>query len=210
MKYELERQEYEVVIERKHNKNTYIRVKEDGKIYITTNFLVSKTSLKKMLDENQDYLKKMIIRIEKQKEKENSFYYLGKKYDIILMNTSKIEIFDHCIYVKNKDILEKWYKKEMEVIFKNRLDYYCSIFEEKIPIPKLRIRKMKTRWGVCNKQTETITLNSELLKYDLEKIDYVVIHELSHFVYFDHSKNFWNIVRKYSPNYKQIRKSLKG
>ena len=69
---------------------------------------------------------------------------------------------------------------------------------------------MSTRWGVCNKKTKTITLNSELVKYNIDKLDYVIIHELSHFIYFNHSKSFWNQVGKYCPNYKQIRKDLKS
>ena len=73
----------------------------------------------------------------------------------------------------------------------------------------LKIRKMKTRWGVCNKKTKTITLNSELMKYSIDKLDYVIVHELSHFIYFDHSKNFWKQVEKYCPCYKKIRKELK-
>ena len=68
---------------------------------------------------------------------------------------------------------------------------------------------MSTRWGVCNRSNNTITLNSELIKYGLKQIDYVIIHELSHFIYFDHSKNFWLQVSKYCPNYKEVRKTLK-
>ena len=68
---------------------------------------------------------------------------------------------------------------------------------------------MKTRWGVCNRKNITVTLNLELIKYDLNKVDYVIVHELSHFVHFNHSKNFWNTVSKYCPKYKQIKKELK-
>lgn len=209
MKYELDQKKYEVVIERKNNKNTYIRVKDDYSIYVTTNLFVTKSQIKKILDENNTYLRNMFVKIEKKHEKEKEFYYLGNRYDIILMNIPNIEICENYIYVKSKEYLDKWYKKEMLRIFNERLDYYYSIFEESIPYPNLKIRKMKTRWGVCNKQNITVTLNSELIKYDLEKIDYVVVHELAHFVYFDHSKNFWDIVSKYIPNYKQIRKALK-
>lgn len=68
---------------------------------------------------------------------------------------------------------------------------------------------MKTRWGVCNRKDNSVTLNSELIRYEADKLDYVIIHELSHFVHFNHSKNFWNLVSKYCPNYKQARKDLK-
>ncbi len=67
---------------------------------------------------------------------------------------------------------------------------------------------MKTRWGVCNRASNTVTLNTNLIKYDISKLDYVIIHELSHFIHFNHSKAFWLTVSKYCPNYKIIRKEL--
>ena len=87
--------------------------------------------------------------------------------------------------------------------------YYYNMYEENIPLPSLRIRKMTTRWGVCNIKTHIITLNYNLYKYNLECLDYVVVHELSHLIHPNHSASFWNIVEKYCPNYKLIRKTLK-
>ena len=84
------------------------------------------------------------------------------------------------------------------------------MFIDEIPYPKLKIRTMKTRWGVCNRKDNSVTLNLELIKKDIKYLDYVIVHELSHFVYFDHSKNFWLEVCKYSPNYKELRKELRS
>ena len=69
---------------------------------------------------------------------------------------------------------------------------------------------MKTRWGVCNKRDDSVTLNAELFREPIECLDYVITHELSHFVHFDHSKEFWKLVEKYNPDYKKVRKYLKG
>ena len=80
---------------------------------------------------------------------------------------------------------------------------------EDIPVPNLKIRKMRTRWGVCNTKNHNVTLNYNLYKYDIECLDYVIIHELSHFIFPNHSKNFWQQVSKYCPNYKEIRRKLK-
>ena len=210
MKYRINNQEYEVVIERKNNKNTYIRVKEDMKIYVTTNYFVSKSHVKYLLDNNIDYLEKMLNKRMLQKQKEDSFYYLGNKYDIILVSSfNDIEIVEDKIYAKDMKSLKKWYKRQIINIFQNRLEFNYKRFEENIPYPNLKVRNMKTRWGVCNKKTRTITLNSNLMKYDITKLDYVIIHELSHFVYFDHSSNFWNLVAKYCKDYKKIRKELR-
>ena len=209
MKYIVEDQEYDVIVEKKNNKNTYIRVKDDLTIHITTNYLVTNKYIMKLLDNNYDYLKKNLERQKLKQEKSKLFYYLGQVYDIIIIDINKIEIIDHRIYVKSIDALNRWLKKETKRIFSERLAIIYNEFEEDIPYPNLRIRKMKTRWGVCNKQNKTITLNSELIKYSLDKLDYVIIHELSHFIHFNHSKSFWKLVSKYCPRYKEIRKELR-
>lgn len=79
---------------------------------------------------------------------------------------------------------------------------------EDLPEFTLRIRKMKTRWGVCNFTKKIITLNSELITKDISLIDYVIIHELCHFKHQNHSPLFWQEVEKYYPYYKKARKML--
>ena len=209
MKYIVEDNEYDVIITKKNNKNTYIRVKEDLKIYVTTNYFVTKNMIKDILDKNYDYLKKNIERMKLKQEKESEFYFLGDKYDIIIYDSSKVEVMDNRIYVKSMDALNRWLKKEMKRIYSERLALNYDRFEENIPYPNLRLRHMTTRWGVCNKKNITVTLNTELIKYNIRCLDYVIIHELSHLVYFNHSKDFWNLVSKYCPNYKEIKKELK-
>ena len=68
---------------------------------------------------------------------------------------------------------------------------------------------MKTRWGVCNVRDKIITLNTELLKRDIDLLDYVIIHEMCHFYEANHSVRFWQKVEKYYPNYKLARKRLR-
>ena len=55
----------------------------------------------------------------------------------------------------------------------------------------------------------SVTLNLELIRKDVKYLDYVIVHELSHLVYFNHSADFWALVGKYCKNYKQIRKEMK-
>ena len=100
-------------------------------------------------------------------------------------------------------------KDEIIRIFDERYVYVFNRFNENIKSPILKIRDMKTRWGVYNRLNHTITLNSRLIEFDIEKIDYVIIHELSHIIHFNHSKSFWNLVGKYCKNYKEIRKEMK-
>ena len=79
-----------------------------------------------------------------------------------------------------------------------------------LPDFTLRTRKMSTRWGVCDTRKKIVTLNTELIKKDIDLIDYVIVHELCHFFEPNHSKNFWALVSQAFPNYKEARKRLRG
>ena len=68
---------------------------------------------------------------------------------------------------------------------------------------------MKTRWGVCNRGNNTVTLNSELLKKEIDLLDYVIIHELAHNKFPNHSSSFWKLVQKYEPNFKTKKYKLR-
>lgn len=208
MKYKVNDKLYDVEIIKKNNKNTYVRIK-DNKILVTTSFFANNFYIKKLLDNNYDFLCKALKKEEIKKEKSLNFYFLGKPYNIIIVPNMNIEIDGSNIFAKNYDYLNKWLKEQTSIIFKERLNYWYNVFEEDIPIPNLKIRKMTTRWGVCNRKNNNVTLNSELIKYDIKQIDYVIIHELSHFVHFDHSSSFWDTVGKYCKDYKVQRKILK-
>lgn len=209
MIFKIDDKQYEVIIEKKNNKNTYIRVKDDLKIYVTTSFFASKLYISKLLEDNKESIKKMILK--KEEKQNNDFYnYLGKSYQVITCNMfDKVEFDNDKIYTPSLQIFEKYIKNKTLELFKERLDYNYNLFLENIPYPKLKIRNMKTRWGVCNIRDNSVTLNSKLMGYDIEALDYVIIHELSHFIHFNHSKNFWELVQKYKPDYKKIRKYLR-
>ena len=79
--------EYDIVIEKKKsNKNTYIRVKKDLKIHVTTNYFVSMFSIKKLIRENYDRICRMIDFQETKVKNNNGFYYLGKQYVVIYID----------------------------------------------------------------------------------------------------------------------------
>ena len=208
MKYEIEGIEYPIVIRRKGNKNTYIRIKQ-GIIEVSTNYFTTKKQILFILEKNKESIQKMMIKCQQKQEKETKFYYLGKCYDIIKIPTDEVEIMQHTIYATDDKQLQKWYFKQLKTIYQERYQLQYQRFEENIPLYRLKVRKMKTRWGVCNRKSKTITLNTELLRYCYEAIDYVIIHELCHLIHFNHSKDFWNLVSKYCPNYKPIQKLLK-
>ena len=207
MQIEINGNVYDVEIIRKNNRNTYIRVK-NSKIMVTTNFLTSNSSIKKLIMNNIASIKKMIDTDSKKMDKEENFYYFGRKYDIIY-GFNEVEFTDDKIYAQNRQKFDKYIEKEIKKIYQSRLDYWYSQFEEKIPVPNLKIRKMTSRWGVCNIRSHNVTLNYNLSKYDECCLDYVIVHELSHFIHHDHSRNFWLLVEKYYPKYKECKKMLK-
>ena len=207
MQIEIDNNVYDVEIIKKNNLNTYIRVK-NGKVIVTTNYLTSKSSIIKLIRDNKSSIIKMINIDNKKQDKQDNFYYFGKQYDIIY-GFNEVEFSNDKIYAPNKQKLDKYIFDEIRNIYQDRLNYWYNVFDENIPVPNLKIRKMTSRWGVCNIRNHNVTLNYELSKYDKSCLDYVIVHELSHFIHHDHSKNFWSLVGKYYPKYKECKKMLK-
>lgn len=202
---------YEVLIEKKNNKNLYIRITDDFKIKVTCPKLYTKLIINKILEENKISIKKMLDKKKKEninKIKEDNLL-LGKSLNVLYKDVKKPLFKDNILIVKDDLMKDKWYKKKAMELFKIYLDEAYFVFDEDIPYPKLKVRLMKTRWGVCNKKDDSVTLNLELIKKDPVFLNYVIVHELSHFVHFDHSKAFWTMVEKYCPDYKNVRKKLK-
>ena len=201
---------YKVNVIRKNNRNTYLRVKSDLGIYITTNYLMPNYEIERFIRENISSIKRMIDRQVRKNLKNESFYYLGNRYDIVICNSiKKITFDDDHVFINDKKKLDKFLKDETVRVFNERLKVNYDKFEERIPYPILKIRKMKAKWGYNRKIDNVVMLNSELIKYSIDEIDYVIIHELCHFLEFNHSRNFWNYVKKYKSNYKENKKVLK-
>ena len=145
----------------------------------------------------------------KRSERDKLFWYLGKSYNVTFDNrVSDVLIEDDLITCSSEEALDAFYQSECLRVFNEEIEVCKKCFST-LPEFKLKVRKMRTRWGVCNIKNNTITLNSELLKKDLELIDYVIIHEMVHFFEANHSKNFWALVELALPDYKDRRKRLK-
>lgn len=200
---------YDIVIERKNNKRTYIRVKDDLKIHVSTNYFETNFSIKKLIKDNYREICKMIDNATVKKENNSGFFYLGKKYTIVHVEGDDISFSNDIVYIGRDVDIDKWYKSKAKDLFLERLNYNYDNFSRKIPYPKLRIRKMTSRWGVCNIMTYIITLNLNLIKRDTKYLDYVIVHELSHLVHGDHSSRFWKLVGENMPDYKKYREEMK-
>lgn len=211
MYIEINDKKYNVIITYKNNKNMYLRIKDDLNIYISAPRRINIKEIEKFINSNIDSISKIIL------EKENvynsnkdKFLYLGNKYDICYINDKDIFFGNNKIFI-GKDIdIDKYLKKKCSEVFNNEFIKCINNFKEINYIPKLRIRKMTSRWGVCNTTKKIITLNSELIKIDIKYLNYVIYHELSHLIHPNHSKDFWLLVKKYVPDYKEYKKEMKN
>lgn len=198
----------ELEIIRKNNKNIYFRFKDD-KLIVTAHKLVSEKEILKLIKSNEESLEKMYLKTNKRKDNNVGFKYLGIPYvKVFDESIKKVFLEDGMIYAKNEKMFDKWYKEECERVFSERIEYCLNSFRD-IPRFALKIRNMKTRWGVNNVTKKIITLNSELLKRDVTLIDYVIVHELCHFYEANHSNRFWYHVGLHYPDYKMARKRLR-
>ena len=124
-------------------------------------------------------------------------------YNSILKITNKIQNTPKHNYTPEQI---KQFKIEARKTLFERLNYWSQVMNLKYT--KFRLSSAKTRWGSCSGR-DVISLNWRLILTNIDLIDYVVIHELSHVKQKNHSDKFWALVEKYDPQYKLHRKSLK-
>ena len=68
------------------------------------------------------------------------------------------------------------------------------------PPQKIILKNLKKRWGSVTKK-DTLNFNRNLMKAPTDIIDYIIIHELCHLKIKEHSHHYWDLVRKYVPDY---------
>ena len=102
------------------------------------------------------------------------------------------------------------FKDKLFLLFQEKTKQYYDIMYLPCNFPKITIKDVKSKWGSYNKVKHEIIYSSELLFKDKQTYDYIIVHELSHILQFDHSKKFYDIVSKYCRNYKVLRKRLRG
>ncbi|MEG0794523.1 MAG: SprT family zinc-dependent metalloprotease [Bacilli bacterium] len=209
MKYKFENGlSIEVELIRKNTKNIYFRVKEDLKLYVSVPIYVSQREIYRLMEKNSKDIIKMYEKMEDKVKDNDKYFYLGKKYFIVIDDVENVTFNEKEVHVKSIDELNKFTNKEMLRIFNEEVELSKKCFA-RLPEFLLKTRKMSTRWGVCDVKKKIVTLNTELIKKDINIIDYVIIHELCHFYEANHSKAFWDLVSEAFPKYKEARKKLK-
>jgi len=198
--------ELEVVIERKKIKNIYFRINENRQIYVTCPRLVRDKEIYKLLANNKKSLEKMYKKVLNDNAKFAKVMLLGKELEYVY--SKKIAFKDRTAYGQSIEAINLYLERKSLKVFQDRLNIIADTFNN-LPKFRLRIRKMKSRWGVCNRGSMTVTLNSLLIHKRVFLIDYVIVHELSHWSHMDHSAAFWREVEAHFPEYKKARKELR-
>lgn len=110
---------------------------------------------------------------------------------------------------KIKSLFEKWWRMQAQSTLEDRVRHWYPIIKKYgIEMPKVTIRKMKTLWGSCSVSRNVVTFNFYLIKARMPHIDYVVLHELVHFLYPNHSKYFYAFLSNYMPDWKERKNVL--
>lgn len=111
---------------------------------------------------------------------------------------------------KTQQIFNKWWRCTAMRIFESEMNaMYDKVFRKYDVIrPNIVIRKMKTLWGSCSPSRSKITLNEYLLKADIRCIQYVILHELTHLLYPNHNKDFYDFLTIQMPDWKERKKQL--
>ncbi len=91
-------------------------------------------------------------------------------------------------------------------VIPRRVEYYSEIMN--LCPTGVKITKAKKRFGSCNGKN-SLCFSCFLMKYPMEAVDYVVVHELAHIKHHNHSNDFYNLINQYMPDYKQREKLLK-
>ncbi len=166
-------------------------------------------------------------------------YFLGKQYPIEIVASDKnLVVFDNeKIVIRHRvtktpsrqvhlsksssksvssskslsssDLLDRWYLEQAKRVFQEISIPLIEQMKKYNVAPKsFAIKKMKTRWGSCSSKGN-INLNLHLIKLPEQCIKEVILHELCHLVYFNHSKEFYALMTAEMPDWKVWKKELK-
>lgn len=204
------------IIRSSKRKTVNIKILQDSTVQVTIPFFLPRFYVTRLLQEKKDWIEeaqqKMLAR-KKTASAEGSYLYLGKQYELVERpgQNEMIEIADK-LYIGSankkfvKTYLESWYKQQARKIIVERVHLYAKRAE--LSFRSVAITTAETRWGSCS-SNRTLNFNWKLVMAPIEVIDYVVSHELAHLTEMNHSRAFWDTVRKMYPLYREYRTWLR-
>ncbi|HVA96702.1 MAG TPA: SprT family zinc-dependent metalloprotease [Candidatus Acidoferrales bacterium] len=206
------------IVRSSKRKSVGIQVLPDASVKVTIPYFIPKFYVSKILKDKADWIQsarqKMLARKAVSVEKKKGHYlFLGKEYQLAERPGQKemIEVGDY-LYVgsANEKFVQKylvsWYKQQARKIIVERVNHYAKIAG--LSFRSVSITTAETRWGSCS-SNKTLNFNWKLVMAPITVIDYVVTHELAHLTELNHSKDFWETVRKMYPLYREYRTWLR-
>ena len=219
----------EYSLERKEVKNLNLRIKADRTVYISANSRVSDEVIEEFLLSKADYILGALAHYEelaryapkpKQYVDGESFRVLGhdRRLKVVQGAKNKVESDEAYITltVKNTDDLElkaKTMDKWLSALCKETIQALCEAVYPKfqkygIAFPTIRSRDMVSRWGSCQAKRGLLTFNYALVEAPLSCIEYVVVHEFTHFLQPNHSKRFYQQLVMFMPDWEERKRIL--
>ncbi|HOI97672.1 MAG TPA: SprT family zinc-dependent metalloprotease [Candidatus Pacearchaeota archaeon] len=217
----------EVLVVRKPIKNLHLAVlPPDGKIRVSSPVNMKDDAIRTLISTRIPWIKKQRRKFSSQERQTargyvtgESHYFLGKRYrlevvyknessKVILKGNNKIviQVRPGAKLEKREEAMLGWYRESLKLI----LDGLFSKWQKKIGVmPKAySIKKMKTRWGTCGRESRHIWMNLELVKKPINCIEYVTVHELLHLIEKKHNENFVSLMTKFQPNWRETKDEL--
>lgn len=207
------------IILRTHRRSLCLTITKDGSLVVRAPVRMNMNDILRYIQEKENWINKKQEEIQKRLciNKDiltyEKFLFLGKKYMLRkIAGIKKIELSEDGLLVpnlENYDLfpkIKKWYIKQADKILKERLEYFADIMQ--IDYASVSLCNSKTRWGSCDNY-RNIKLNFRLIMLPHKAIDFVLIHELTHIIEFNHSKEFYKIIQTIMPSYKLQQKILK-
>lgn len=215
-----------IEIQKKKIKNLHLVVAPpDGKVRVSAPLHLSDESIAMFVRTKLRWIKEQQEKFmlqSRQSEREyvsgETLYLWGKQYFLqveysykgnslaIDGNKAILTVRKESTVKQREHFVNEWYrchlKEEIERLlpkWEKITGLYCNSWQTKY---------MTTRWGTCNTQTKKIWFNLQLAKKPIECLEYVILHELSHTKVKNHNSDFIEIMDRYMPNWKEIRKQL--
>ena len=216
-------------LEYKDVKNLNLRIRKDGQVYVSANPLVTLEEIDAFVLRKGAYILNALEQIRslaqfKKQEKQyisgETFYIQGRSLRLIVAPANKNSVTSDGVYIylntKNTDdavtkqrAMNCYLDQQCRSIFGTILSEIYPLFQKYgVNMPSLRIRDMDTRWGSCLAKKGIITLNKRLLEAPRSCIEYVVMHELCHFIHPNHSKQFYEFLTMLMPDWKERKSNL--
>lgn len=221
---------FDYVIKRQRRKSIALHVLHDGSVELRAPKWVAEKELLKFVEQRIDWvieqrIKRLQIHALRPKFCTGQHhYYLGSRYPLNVLKgtTSQSVLIDGtlCLFVSDPSsakhveaAMHFFYRQQAKQIFVQRMDHCYQQFPMQglsfKPKPELKLRKMRRRWGSCSSKA-VITLNTQLMKMPIECIDYVIIHELCHLWFFDHSKAFYRLLSQAMPEWRHCEQIIES